>query len=249
MPRLYLILILALPIAGCAGSQPPRPDYDPWEGYNRKMFWFNDQVDVYALEPVAKGWNYVVPDAVQRALVRFFDNVRFPIVFANDILQGKPRAAAEALARFQINTFLGGLGFFDLAAYNGLAPQDEDTGQTLGKWGIAPGPYLVLPIFGPSNPRDTVGLAGDTALGFYIYFVPVPYATIGASAIDIVNRRSRYLDTIDNAKHASLDYYTFVRNAYAQHRYRLIHDQQPAGGAEEEELYNADLYDFQEQQP
>lgn len=188
------------------------------------MFGFNDTLDRYALEPVARGWDYVMPDPVQRSLAHFFTNLRFPIVLANDILQGRPRAAAESLARFEINTFFGGLGFFDLATDLGLRAQEEDTGQTLAVWGISPGPYLVLPLFGPSNPRDTVGLAGDFALGFYTYFVPVPFVTMGASAIDIVNQRSRLLDEVANAKDASLDYYVFVRNAYVQRRWRLVRD-------------------------
>jgi phospholipid-binding lipoprotein MlaA len=242
MPRSLLSLILVL-AAGCAGTQPPRPDYDPWESFNRKIFSFNDWVDVHGLEPVARGWNYVMPDRVQQSFVSFFDNVRFPIVVVNDLLQGRPRAAVEAVARFQINTFMGGLGFYDLAAYNGLPLQQQDTGQTLGRWGIATGPYLVLPLLGPSNPRDTAGLVGDAGLGFYTYFITIPGLTVGASVIDIVNRRARLLDTIERAKEASLDYYIFVRNAFVQRRYRLIHDERPAGGAEQEELYDAEVYE------
>ena len=206
------------------------------------MFGFNDALDRYALEPVARGWDRVMPDPVQRSLAHFFTNLRFPIVFANDILQGRPRAAAESWARFQINTF-GGLGFFDLATDLGLKVQEEDTGQTLGVWGISPGPYLVLPLFGPSNPRDTVGLAGDFALGFYTYFVPVPFVTMGASAIDIVNQRSRLLDEVANAKDAALDYYTFVRNAYVQRRWKLVSDAFSRTSPHDEgESYNEDTY-------
>lgn len=234
----------AILLSACAGRQPPQPDYDPWEKFNRKIFWFNDQLDVYALEPIARGWNYVMPDAVQHAVTHFFNNLRFPIVFPNDLLQGKPHAALESLASFQINTFIGVLGFFDVASEFGLKPQDEDTGQTFGVWDISPGPYLVLPFLGPSNPRDAVGLAGDAAFGFYTYFITVPYATVGASAINIVNERARQLDVVRNAKDASLDFYTFVRNAYAQHRWKQINDAISGGTAlEEENLYNEEIYE------
>jgi phospholipid-binding lipoprotein MlaA len=238
-------LLLSALVAGCAGHQPPHPDYDPWEPVNRKIFWFNDKADQYVLEPVARGWNYVVPNRMQRAFSDFFANLRFPIVFVNDLLQAKPHAAAESWARFEINTFFGGLGFYDLAAEHfGLPLQIEDTGQTFGVWDIAPGPYVVIPLFGPSNPRDAVGLVGDAALGFYTYFITVPGATLGATVIDFVNERSRYLEVVERAREASLDYYTFVRNAYVQQRWQLIHDQAEGNAPPpEEDLYNVEPYE------
>jgi phospholipid-binding lipoprotein MlaA len=247
MPRCTHLLATALFVvvfAGCAGRQPPQPDYDPWQPLNRKVFWFNDHLDMYVLEPVARGWDYIAPDVVQRGLSNFFNNLRFPIVFPNDLLQGKPRKAVEEWARFQVNTFLGGLGFYDLAADFGLPPQDEDFGQTFGVWDIAPGPYLVLPIFGPSSPRDAVGLGCDFATGFYFYFVPVPWVTTVATGINVVNARSRLLDEVKNAKEASFDYYTFVRNAYVQRRWKQINDTLSVGTPEEEEdLYNDEIYE------
>jgi len=242
---LAVSLLAVVALSGCAGREPPHPDYDPWEGFNRGVFTFNDKLDEYGLEPVARGWDYVVPHPVQSCISRFFNNLRFPIILVNDILQGKPHAALEAIARFQVNTFFGGLGLFDIAAdYGGLKPQDEDTGQTLGYWGISPGPYLVLPFLGPSNPRDVVGLGGDFALGFYTYFVPVPYVTIAASAINIVNERARFLDVVKNAKEASLDYYTFVRNAYVQRRWKAVNDTLgKTTSDQEDELYNDEIYE------
>jgi len=237
-------MLAAATLAACAHRQPPQPDYDPWEPFNRKMFAFNEALDKYALEPVARGWDFVVPDVVQLGLANFFDNTRFPIVFTNDLLQAKPRQALESLARFQINTFLGGLGFVDLAAQFGLPPQLEDTGQTFGVWDIAPGPYLVLPLFGPSSPRDTLGLAGDFALGFYTYFVTIPYVTVLASAVDILNWRSRRIDDIANAREAALDFYVFQRNAYVQYRWKLINDDSRSTSLyEEEDLYDEGLYE------
>lgn len=245
--RLLTLAIVALAAAllcGCAGRQPPQPDNDPWESLNRKTFWVNDKLDVYALEPMARGWDYVMPDPVQRSISHFFYNLLFPVVFVNDLLQARPRAAAEALARFQINTFLGGLGFLDLATDLGLPQQFVDTALTFAVWDISPGPYLVLPFFGPSSPRDAVGLAGDVALGFYTYFVPVPLATIGASVVNVINERSRYLDEVGNAKEASLDYYIFVRNAYVQRRWKLLNDALSGRTVDEEDnLYNDEIYE------
>lgn len=241
---LAAVLLAAFALSACAGRQPPKPDYDPWETMNRKVFWFNDKADQYVLEPVAKGWNFVMPERVQRCISNFFNNLRFPIVFTNDLLQGKPRKALESVARLEINTFIGGLGLFDVAADYGVPLQDEDTGQTFGVWGIPPGPYLVLPFFGPSSPRDTVGLAGDAALGFYTYYITVPGVIAGAYAVNVVNYRAHWLDTVKRAKEASLDYYTFVRNAYVQRRWRQINDESTKMGAEQEEdLYNADIYE------
>jgi phospholipid-binding lipoprotein MlaA len=230
-------------LAGCAGKAPPQPDHDPWERYNRKMFAFNDWLDRNALEPIARGWDYVVPKVVQRRITDFTNMLRFPGVFINTILQGKPRETAVAVARLQINLFLGGLGFYDLANDFGLPPQNEDFGQTFGVWGIAPGPYLVLPVLGPSSPRDTVGLVGDFAADFYQYFIVVPGVTTGVYAINVVNQRARLLDTVERIKEASLDYYVAVRNGYVQRRYRLIHDEAPPTGQEEEDLYDADVFE------
>lgn len=237
------VALLALVCAGCAGKEPPRPDHDPWEGMNRKVFAFNDALDTWALAPVARVWDRAWPDPVQRGFSNFFDNLRFPIVLVNDILQAEPRLAIETIARFQTNTFLGGLGFFDLASDLGVPPHVQDTGLTLGRWGIAPGPYLVLPFFGPSNPRDTGGLAVDFGLAVYPWLISVPGITVGASAIDVVNRRSRVLTLVDDAKAASIDYYTFVRNAYIQRRWREIQRMAPPGSEQEEDLYDAEIYE------
>jgi phospholipid-binding lipoprotein MlaA len=241
-PPAVALPLLALLLAGCAGTQPPRPDNDPLEGVNRKVFWFNDQLDIYVLEPAARVWDHAWPDPVQRGFSNFFDNLRFPLVLVNDVLQARPRQAVETIARFQCNTFLGGLGFFDLASDLGVPPRAQDTGLTFGRWGIAPGPYLVLPLLGPSNPRDTVGLLGDALLAVYPYFVTVPGLTVTLGAVDIVNRRSRVIGQVEDAKAASIDYYSFVRNAYVQRRWKEIHGRAPSA-EEQEELYDDEVFE------
>ncbi len=229
------VLALALLVGGCAARQPGAAN-DPIEPFNRKIFWFNDTLDVYVLEPVAKGWDFIAPDAVQRALRNFFGNLEFPVVLVNDVLQGKPLDAVTDVGRFAVNTTAGVLGFFDPATGWGLEANNEDTGQTFGWWGIPPGPYLVLPFFGPSNPRDAIGRVGDSALRVYSYFAPI-YVSLGVNAVDVINLRALYLQEVADAKEAAVDYYAFVRDAYTQRRARLVSDSAAMSKEEEEDLY------------
>jgi phospholipid-binding lipoprotein MlaA len=230
-------------VVGCRGPHPtdsmqPPAEHDPLENVNRKIFWFNDKVDTYVLVPVATGWDKVLPDRVQHSVSNFFQNLRFPIVAVNDLLQGKPVATAKDVGRFGVNTTVGVLGFFDPASGWGLEKHVEDFGQTLGKWGLPPGPYLVLPLFGPSNFRDATGLGVDYALSVTPFFVDEVYL-VGAQAIDTVNERSLVLEQVRNIKESAFDYYVFVRNAYAQRRKALIADQtpEPTPGTNEDDLY------------
>ena len=234
--RRAVLLGLGIALCGCAAQQAPRPDDDPWESFNRKMFWFNDRLDTHVMEPTARGWDWAVPEVAQRGVHNFFNNLRFPIVLVNDLLQGRGRQAVETLVRFQTNTVLGVLGFCDVAADRGMPAHPQDTGLTFARWGIAPGPYLVLPFFGPSSPRDGVGLAADGALLIYPYFIPIPGVSVGINAVNVVNERARFLDAGDRAKGAALDFYVFVRNAYVQRRWREINDGAPS--APDEDLYN-----------
>jgi phospholipid-binding lipoprotein MlaA len=236
--RALATAILALTLASCAARQEAEMR-DPFEGFNRKIFWFNDKLDVYALEPVARGWDFIAPDVVQRSIDRFFDNVDFPILFDNDILQGKPRDAGITLARFAINTVAGLGGFFDPAADIQLLKKREDFGQTLGWWGVASGPYLVLPVVGPSNPRDTLGLLVDSPMNVYSYFAPFG-VSLGATVARNINLRSLFLDEIRNNKESALDYYVFVRNAYGQRRRALINDSTDVPKEDEADLYDTE---------
>jgi phospholipid-binding lipoprotein MlaA len=212
---------------------------DPIEGVNRKIFWFNDRVDVYLLEPVATGWEFVSPKRVRTSISNFFTNLRFPIVAVNNLLQGKVVDSASDVGRFAVNTTVGVLGFFDPATGFGLEQHVEDFGQTLGVWGVPPGPYLVLPILGPSSPRDTVGLAVDYALSVTPFFVD-QYILMGVRVLDAVNERSLVLEEVKDAKEAAIDYYTFMRDAYFQRRASLINDGE-TNAELEEELYHPDL--------
>ena len=237
-----LVLVAALAAAN-AQAKPPVPDADtvsdPWEGMNRGIFAFNEGFDGWIFEPVAKGWDFVMPDPVQTGIHNFFTNLGFPVVFLNNVLQAKPEGAVTSLGRFLINTTVGVAGFFDPATWLRMPESDEDFGQTLGYWGVPGGPFLVLPILGPSNPRDTVGLVVDRASLTYTYFVPW-YANIGATLVERVNWRARHLETIREERKSAFDFYVAVRNAYVQRRDNQIADRQPKSEESDDDLYEVD---------
>ena len=218
-------------ITACRAEDIP----DPIEPFNRAMFWVNDKFDSYLLEPVAKGYNYITPKPVQNCVKNFFVNLNSPIYFVSDILQLKFGQSAEHLARFGINSTIGGLGLFDVAASEfNLEHHYEDIGSALGYWGIGQGAYLVLPLLGPSSIRDGVGLLGEAFLN---PTVAVTFSDIrqrdkniiiyGTNTVFFVNQRSRMIETINSAKEASVDYYSFIKHAYQQNRQSVIFDGTP----------------------
>lgn len=230
--------MVTLPSGPAPTTEQPAPmEADPLESFNRKVFWFNDHVDTYVLAPAAKGWDFVVPKRAQTSLGNFFANLRFPIDTMNNLFQGKVEYAAVDVGRFAVNTTVGVAGFFDPATSFGLHPHVEDFGQTLGWWGVSPGPYLMLPILGPSTLRDGAGLLADSPLAVTPFFVDW-YYLLGARALEIVNFRASVLDTVEKAKEASFDYYSFVRNAYLQRRTTAILDQAPASQQSQNDLYH-----------
>jgi phospholipid-binding lipoprotein MlaA len=209
-------------------------DGDPLEPLNRGIFWVNDGLDRYAIEPVSTAWDWVFPDFAQRALRNGFDNLRFPIVFFNHLFQLKLKNAGTDVARFAINTTVGIAGLMDPAATIGLEKRFEDFGQTLGFWGVPPGPYLMLPFFGPSNVRDGFGLIVDTAFRAFGFFIPF-VASLAMQGVDTLNRRSLIREAIQAERAAALDWYSAVRSAYTQYRENLVNDRR--GGAETESSY------------
>jgi len=225
--------------AAAAGSTAPvGTEADPWEPFNRAMFDFNEDLDEYVLKPVATGWDFVLPSPVQRSIDNFFDNLQFPVRFVNNLLQGEIDPAAVTLCRFAVNTTVGIGGLFDWASDMGLPKHRADFGQTLGKWGVPAGPYIVWPVFGSSNPRDTVGLVADSYLDIATLFGDV-WTLAAARVVQTVNTRSLLLEEVDGAREASLDFYISVRNAYFQRRARLIE-----GVAASEQRIDDDLYFF-----
>ena len=210
----------ALALAGCATVTNPNPA-DPVEGFNRSMYSFNDTLDKAVLVPVAKGYRFTVPEPARDMVTNFFSNVGDVYNFANNLLQLEVTAAAQDLMRLTINTFFGVGGLFDFATPAGLPKHSQDFGVTLGKWGVPDGPYLVLPLLGPSTVRDTVGMAGNMFIDPTSYIKPdwVSYSLYG---VRLVNTRANLLDASSLLEAAALDPYSFTRDAYLARRKFLI---------------------------
>ena len=198
-------------------------DQDPWEGFNEKMFSFNREVlDRFVLKPIATGWDFVLPDLVQRGVRNMFDNLDVVRRVVNNTLQWKLAGAGTELARFTINSTIGLVGFFDIAkdAF-GIEQKDEDTGQTFGVWGMGPGPYLVLPFLPPATVRDGIGYVFDGAMFPPSYFIPW-WGTVAGTFTETVNERSLNLDRFERVAETTVDLYGAVRNAYLQRRAAAI---------------------------
>ena len=198
-------------------------EYDPWERFNRAMFNFNQRLDRHVLKPVAKVWNFVVPDLAQQSLANAFDNITMPRRLINSLLQLKMEGAGRELARFFLNISMGVGGFFDVATELGVPRSDEDTGQTLGYYGVTPGPYLVLPFLPPLTVRDGFGFAADGAMQPISYVAPFA-ATVGMRGGQVINDRSLNLETFEEFEQMTFDLYSAVRNAYLQRRQRMIQE-------------------------
>jgi len=217
---------------------------DPLQPVNRGIFWANEKFDRYAFEPVARGWRWVLPYTVRHRINLFFVNLRFPARFLSLLVQLKLKNGAKETGRFLTNTTVGFVGFFDPATGWGMPLHHEDFGQALGYWGTPAGPFLMLPFFGPSNPRDAVGLAVDTVLG-YGAFLPTSVA-VPLGVTDYVDARSLVIEDVREAREASLDFYVSVRNGYVQLRRARIRDMAPEPDEASEDLYD-DLYDFEDE--
>ena len=218
-----VLLSIVLALTGCATHGDPR---DPLEPLNRGVYKFNDAVDQALFTPVAKGYKAVLPNPVRTGVGNFFANIDDALIAVNNLLQFKFGAALSDVGRLLTNTTIGVGGLFDVASSFGLEKHNEDFGQTLGYWGIGDGPFLMLPLLGPSNVRDTVGLAAYYYLDPVLNLSHIPTrSTLGA--IRFVDRRARLLDAEKILDEAALDPYTFLRDAYIQQRRNLIYDGNP----------------------
>jgi len=208
-------------------------DYDPWQRFNEKMFSFNhDILDRYLVKPVATAWSKVLPDGGKRGLDRAFDNLGMPKRLVNNLLQGRFLGAGRELARFGVNTTVGILGVLDVArAQLHIEKSDADTGQTLGVYGLGPGPYLMLPTLPPLTVRDGIGYGVDGLLDPFGYVTPF-LATTGMSLVKRVNERALNLQVFNDVEDSVLDLYSAVRNGYLQRRRHSIEEADAARHAE-----------------
>jgi phospholipid-binding lipoprotein MlaA len=211
--------------SGTPPADTPIEEYDPWEPFNDRMFTFNYNLDRYVLKPIARGYNTVVPDPVQRMIDNLFVHVRVVPRVVNSLLQAKWAGAGREVSRFAINTVFGIGGLFDMAKQEfGIEPSKEDFGQTLGVWGAGPGPYLVLPFLSPTTVRDGIGLAVDGAMDPLSYVLPFIWERLFLKAVDTVNERSLNLELFEGVEATTVDLYTAVRNAYLQRRAKQIRE-------------------------
>lgn len=220
-----ITLIFAVALTGCASTGASNPA-DPFEPINRNIYKFNDTVDKAVIKPIARGYKAVMP-AVGRTMVsNFFSNLDDVVVTVNDILQFKLVQGFSDGMRFVVNSTVGVFGLIDVATMGNLNKHNEDFGQTLGKWGVGNGPYIVLPVLGPSTLRDSVGLYGD---GFPspMYQMQDMQARNQAYLARGINRRSEFLDQEKILNEAMVDPYQFMRDAYLQHRVNQVYDGNP----------------------
>ncbi len=214
-----LAIVCSLAAGGCASSNTPG---DPFEGFNRAMFSFNETVDDALLKPIATGYRNVVPEPVRECTGNVFSNINDVFVAINSLLQGKAGDAVSDACRVLINSTVGILGCFDVASKMGLEKHRRDFGQTFGKWGIASGPYLVLPFLGPSNIRDGVGSVIYSRLD-PVWANHIPTRNV-AYSLRAVNGRADLLSASNAVEDAALDKYAFIRDAYVQRRQSMVND-------------------------
>ncbi len=240
------ILLLSISLVGCSGQRGASQagdaqdrealasdlpstslgiDYDPWESFNDKTFYFNfNLADHYAIKPAAEVWSKALPQKVRESLANAFYNLAMPKRFVNKVLQGRLPGAGIELTRFVLNTTAGIAGLFDVASRLGLDKSDADSGQTFAVYGAKPGPYLVLPLLPPLTVRDAFGFAADSFMDPLSWFVTPIGADFGRAAASRINERADNMKLYDDVEDTSLDLYAAVRNGYLQRRRKSIED-------------------------
>jgi phospholipid-binding lipoprotein MlaA len=236
--RLFLVTAVVV-LAGCATSDSRDPR-DPIEPFNRVVYEFNDTLDRILIKPVAKGYRAIMPSPVDRGVTNFFSNLSDVGSAINNLLQFKLKRAASDVSRVLVNSTVGVLGFFDVASNMNLEKNGEDFGQTLGAWGVGPGPYIVLPVLGPSDGRDTIGLVVDWYTDPVTYVDPTRLRN-GLIVLRGIDKRADLLGASRVVEEAALDKYEFIRDSYLQKRSNAVHD----GNPPEEEFDE----DWQESEP
>ena len=213
-----VVAVLALLAQVACASHSATQSTDPFEATNRRVSYFNDRVDETVLRPVAVGYKNNVPNVLQKGVNNFFGNLKDIWSTLNNGLQAKPMETAETGLRVAVNSVFGVYGLFDVATMVGIERHSADFGQTMGYWGVAPGPYVVLPLFGPSTVRDTAGWAVDNRYDVWRTEVDAVGLRYGGSALRLVDKRAGFIGMDTSLNEVALDKYTFVRDAYLQRR-------------------------------
>ena len=223
-------------------APPPIRNPDPWEPFNRFIHRMNETGDIYFVKPLAQGWDFLTPSPFQTVVTNFNNNLQLPVILGNNLLQLKPRHVGDDFLRLFFNLSFGIGGLLDMATWLDIPQNDEDFGQTLGYWGVPEGPFLVLPVFGPSTVRDGIGRGVDSVGTLYFSYLPF-YATLVVRGTEIVNLRAQFLEEIDANRVESFDYYVFLRNAYLQNRRVKV---ERRGQRTETAAPDESLYDFED---
>jgi phospholipid-binding lipoprotein MlaA len=244
--NVFSAVLFSAAISGCATVPGERDPRDPWEPMNRSVFKFNEAADKAVLKPVAKAYRFVAPKFVRVGVTNFFSNIHDVSIFINDIFQGKGQKAVAGFGRVVINTTFGLGGLIDVAGAAGNLKQNEDFGQTLGWYGVRPGPYWTLPLLGPSTVRDAGGRVVDNFLTPTTYLINQFDVSLGLNALEAVSLRSSLLETekvLDEA--GAVDRYSFLRDAFLQRREVLILDgnRPKKNGDDDEEIIFDDEID------
>ncbi len=234
-------------LQGCTHVAKPA-EGDPWEGMNRDVMGFNDVMDESIMQPVAKGYQYIMPKFLDAGITNAFYNLNDVGVTVNDFLQWKPEQGIKNTWRFVINSTFGLAGFIDVGEVIGLPRQDEDVNQTLAVWGVPRGPFIMLPLYGPSYIRGVVGRAGDMALHPLTYVaaflgVGVGWTVTGLNTLDVIDARADLLGLEKVVDEAAIDRYSFIKSGYTQQQDYLINDGRYEMIELDDELEDESLYE------
>ena len=221
-PSTAAVLVAQNRTPSALAAETVEDEYDPWEPFNEKMFEFNRRLDRYVLKPVAQAYNFVVPDRLQVMVANGFDNIQFVPRMMNSLFQGKFDGAVREFGRFVFNSTVGVGGLFDVAKLEGIEKSREDFGQTLGFYGVGPGPFLILPLMEPLTVRDGIGKGVDSFMDPLSYFIPFFWTGLILKVEETVNDRSLNLELFQGFEESVIDLYSAVRHGYLKRREKMI---------------------------